>query len=312
MRIARKLRDAAILASFAAALAAAAPRFRADGPEADGYGRQEGYPVCAGLRYIRELGCRVGALSRFDEIFPAHRIAAPASPAPLRRASAEPVFRYEFGIETYTLDQYLDRQHVTGLLIAQGDSILVERYQYGRTDKHRLTSFSMAKTVIGLLIGIAVEEGAIRSIDDAAEVYAPGLKGSEYGRTPIRALLQMTSGVAFDEFYGNFQSDVYVLGTLTLGQDPAGSLGALKRFNRRVAEPGQHFSYSSAESLVLGLVLTGATRRTVADYAREALGSARRRGRRLVDHRRHRAGDHLRLHERRAARLGAARPHARA
>ena len=175
----------------------AGPRFRADGPEADAYGRQEGYPSCTGQIYLRELPamrelrCRVGAFSHFDDLFPSRTLAAPASPSPLGRAATEPSIRYRWAGESRTVDQYLNTHHITGFLIAKGDSILVERYQYGRTDKHRLASFSMAKTVIGLLIGIAVEEGAIRSIDDLAEVYVPGLMGTEYGRTPIKALLQM-------------------------------------------------------------------------------------------------------------------------
>jgi CubicO group peptidase (beta-lactamase class C family) len=192
-------------------------------------------------------------------------------PSRLARAAAEPRIAYRWNGENRTLDDYLDSKHVTGLLIARGDTILVERYQYGRTDKHRLASFSMAKTVIGLLIVLAAEEGAIRSLDDLAERYIPGLQGTAYGRTPIRNLLQMTSGVAFTEIYTDPDSDSSTLVRLTLGQDPGGSLAALKRFNSRVSPPGRRFHYSSGESLVLGLVLAGATRRTVADYAREKL-----------------------------------------
>ena len=247
------------------------PRFRADGPDADAYGRAENYPTCTGLTYLRELRCQVGAFSHFDEIFPARIVAAPSVAAPLRRAGAEPSIAYTHDGRSLTLDQYLDANHVTGLLIAKGDTILVERYQYARTDKHRLNSFSMAKTIIALLIGIAVGEGAIASIDDPAETYVPGLKGSEYGRTPIRALLQMASGVQFVETYTDPASDVYVLARLMLEQDPAGSIPAVTRFNTRYAPPGQRFSYSSAESLVLGLVLAGATKRSVADFTSEKL-----------------------------------------
>lgn len=254
-----------------AADAAAGPRFRVDGPDADTYGRNEGYPSCVGLAYFREMRCRVGAFSNFENLVPSRIIAAPQSPSPLGRAVSEPSFRYTHIGKSLTLDQYLDAQPVTGFLIAWGDRILVERYQYGRTDKQRLTSFSMAKTVIALLIGIAVSEGAINSVNDLAEVYVPGLKGAEFGRTPIKALLQMTSGVSFREEYSNLDSDVYTLANLTLGQDPGGSLAALPRFNTRLAPPGQRFSYSSAESLVLGLVLAGATGRTVSDYASEKL-----------------------------------------
>jgi CubicO group peptidase (beta-lactamase class C family) len=249
----------------------AGPHFRADGPNADEFGRKEGYPSCKGLEYVDEPRCRVGALSHYDALFPAHTIAAPRQAAKLGRAAIEPVIRYAFAGLDLTLDEYLNRHPVTGLLIAKDNTILVERYQYARTDTDRLTSFSMAKTIVGLLIGIAVKEGAIQSVDDPAETYVAGLKDTEYGRTPIKALLLMSSGVAFSEDYANPSSDIYTLARLTLGQDPLGSLGALKRFNARRAAPGALFSYSSAETLVLGLVLAAATKRTVSDYAAEKL-----------------------------------------
>ncbi|HSI01814.1 MAG TPA: serine hydrolase, partial [Reyranella sp.] len=230
-----------------------------------------GYPMCSGLTYIADKGCRVGAFSNFGTLFPSRDIRAPAKASPLRRASKEPSIRYEYEGKSFTLDDYLDRRPVTGLLIARDDTILVERYQYGRNDKHLLTSFSMAKSLIGLLVGLAVERGAIRSIDDTAEAYVPELKGTEYGRTPIRALLQMASGVAFSEIYTDRSSDIYLLARLTLEQDPAGTLEAVKRFNTRRDPPGQRFSYSSAESSVLGLVVARATGRTISDLASELI-----------------------------------------
>ena len=77
----------------------------------------------------------------------------------------------------------------------------------------------MAKTIVALLIGIAVKEGAIRSVDDPAETYVPGLRDTEYGRTPIKALLLMSSGVAFSEDYANRSSDIYTLARLTLEEE---------------------------------------------------------------------------------------------
>ena len=203
-------------AQAAAAPQGAGPRFRADGPNADEFGRKEGYPSCKGLAYVHETRCRVGALSRYDTLFPARTIAAPKQPVQLARAASEPVIRYSFSGLDLTLDDYLNRQPVTGFLIAKDNTILVERYQYGRTDTDRLTSFSMAKSVVALLIGIAVKEGAIRSVDDLAETYVPGLKDTEYGRTPIKALLLMASGVAFSEDYASRSSDIYTLARLTL------------------------------------------------------------------------------------------------
>jgi CubicO group peptidase (beta-lactamase class C family) len=258
-------------AQTAPASQGAGPRFRADGPNADEFGPKDGYPSCKGLAYIDETRCRVGALSRYDTLFPARTIAAPKQPVPLARAGGEPVIRYNFFGRDLTLDDYLNQRPVTGFLIAKDNTILVERYQYGRTDRDRLTSFSMAKSVVALLIGIALKEGAIRSVDDLAETYVPGLKDSEYGRTPIKALLLMASGVAFSEDYANRSSDIYTLARLTLEQDPAGSLAAVKQFNTRRAAPGARFSYSSAETVVLGLVLAAATKGTVSDYAAEKL-----------------------------------------
>lgn len=258
-------------AQAAPASQAAGPRFRADGPYADKFGQKEGYPSCKGIDYVDQMRCRVGALSRYDTLFPARTITAPKHSVPLARAASEPSIRYGFGGLELTLEDYLNRQPVTGLLIAKDNTILVERYQYGRTDSDRLASFSMAKTVLSLLIGIAVKEGAIRSVDELAESYVPGLKDSEYGRTPIKALLLMTSGVAFSEEYGDRSSDINKLARLTIEPGSPGSLAALKQFNTRSSAPGVRFSYSSAESLVLGLVLASATKRTVSDYTSEKL-----------------------------------------
>src|SRR5262245_5543528 len=105
----------------------AGPRFRADGPNADEFGRKEGYPSCKGLAYIDETRCRVGALSRYDTLFPARTIAAAKQPVPLDRAANEPVIRYSFSGENLTLDDYLNRRPVTGFLIAKDNKILVER-----------------------------------------------------------------------------------------------------------------------------------------------------------------------------------------
>jgi CubicO group peptidase (beta-lactamase class C family) len=272
-----------LLAGMAAAPAGEAtaqspgPSFRPDGQDADAYGRRDGYPACSRNDYVDQQRCRVGAFSHFDELFPSRTIAAPKVPSRLTRAPTEPTIRYTYLGQSSTLDEYLERQPITGFLIAKGDTILLERYQYARTDKHRLASFSMAKTITALLVGIAVKDGAIRSIDDLAETYVPELKGTEYGRTPIKALLQMSSGVAFKEESRNPSdpnTDSATLYRATLGRDrrePGGVITGLKHFNTRVAPPGQKWNYSSAETAVLGLVVAAATRRDMSDYAREKL-----------------------------------------
>ncbi len=242
------------------------PRFAAGGPDADEYGVREGYPV----KPIYHARFFVGAFSHYDQIFEGRTVRRAAVPSRLGRAATEPILRYEYQGKTLTLDDYLARDAATGLLIARGDTILVERYQYARNDRHRFTSFSMAKTVTAMLIGIAIAEGRIRSVDDQAEAYVPALADTEYGRTSIRYLLEMSSGVRFIERYSG-RDDVSRLWENTVVQFGPGGADAVKPFNERLRRGGTTFAYSSAETQVLGLVLRGAVDRPVADYLQEKI-----------------------------------------
>lgn len=204
--------------------------------------------------------------SRMDELFWVSRSLSSDTPSVLRRPPQEPPIRYsprEGG--RFSVDDYMNRNAVTGLLVARGDEILVERYQYGRTDRHRMTSFSMAKTVVALLIGVAIEDGKIASIDDRADRYVRALAGSEYGATPIRHLLTMSSGVRFREEYdGN--DDSARLSAATWRRLGPGGAEVASMFNDRIAAPGQRWYYASSETFVLAMVLREATGESVADY----------------------------------------------
>lgn len=253
------------------AVQAGAPRFSPGGPEAEAYGRLEGYPV----RAVERQKFRVGIYSHQDQLLEGRTVRRSATPSPLARAAAEPAIRYRFAGRTLTLDDYLARNPATGLLIARrdaagGHTILAERYQYARHDRHRFTSASMAKTVTAMLFGIALAEGRIRSLDDTAASYVAALAGTEYGRTPLRELLRMSSGVAFEEVYPD-GADVRRLWLETGAQQGPGGAAAVLPFNRRQRWPGAVFAYSSAETQVLGLVLTAATGRTLADYLHEKI-----------------------------------------
>jgi CubicO group peptidase (beta-lactamase class C family) len=128
----------------------------------------------------------------------------------------------------------------------------------------------MAKTVTAMLVGIAIAEGRIRSVDDLAEAYVPALAGTEYGRTTLRHLLQMSSGVRFREEYTG-DDDVSQLARDTFVRLGPGGADAVKKFNERVVPAGTRFSYASVETQVLGLVLTSAIGRPVAAYLEEKI-----------------------------------------
>jgi len=245
------------------------PRFSQGGPDADEQGAREGYPVGDRSTFFR-LPFLVGSQSHQDEIFPARVIHRAATPSLLARAASEPAWRYEYQGQTFGVDDYLARNPATGLLVAHDETILLERYQYARTDRDRFTSWSMAKTVTSMLIGIAVAEGRIRSVDELAATYVPALAGTEYGRTSVRHLLQMSSGVRFIEEYRP-GDDVSKLASDTFRQLGTGGVSSVTPFNERVAPPGTMFSYASVETEVLGLVLAAAIGRPVSEYLQEKI-----------------------------------------
>jgi CubicO group peptidase (beta-lactamase class C family) len=250
----------------ARASAGSGPRYAADGPDADEYGAREDYPVKA----IYRDRFFVGVFSHYDQILEGRVIPRAITPSPLNRALPEPPVRYEYQGKAHTLDDYLARNPATGLLIARGDAILVERYQYARNERHRFASFSMAKTVTAMLIGIAIEEGRIGSVDDLAGAYVPELVDTEYGRTSIRHLLEMSSGVRFTETNSG-RDDFARLVAETFLQIGPGGVDSVKPFSERLRRAGTTFTYSSAETQVLGLVLRQAVGRRVAEYLKEKI-----------------------------------------
>jgi CubicO group peptidase (beta-lactamase class C family) len=245
------------------------PRFSASGPDAAALGGNDGYPMGDRATFYT-MPFLVGSHSHLDEIFEGRIVRRAATPSRLGRAAAEPTLRYQSEGRPATVDDYLAHHLATGLLIAQGDTILLERYQYARNDRHRFTSWSMAKTVTAMLVGVAIAEGRIRSVDDRAEAYVPELAGTEYGRTPLRDLLQMSSGVRFVEQYTG-SDDVAQLSRDTFLQLGTGGVDAVKKYNQRIAPGGTRFSYASVETQVLGLVLARATGRPVAGYLEEKI-----------------------------------------
>ena len=247
----------------------ARPRFAQGGPDAKDYGASNGYPIGDRSTFFR-IPFLVGSQSHFDQIFEGRLVRRATTPSSLARAVSELAVRYEYQGQTFTLDGYLARNPATGLLVARGETILIERYQYGRNDRHRITSWSMAKTVTSMLIGIAIADGHIRSVDDPAAAYVPSLADTEYGRTSLRHLLQMSSGVRFVEEYTG-EDDISRLAADTFRQVGSGGVEAVTPFNVRIAPPGTRFYYASAETQVLGLVLRSAVGRPLADYLQEKI-----------------------------------------
>ena len=166
--------------------------------------------------------------------------------------------------------RYIDTHPATGLMALKDGRVLFEHYQYDRKPEHRFTSFSMAKTVVGMAIGIAVAEGHIDSIDDPVDRYEPALADSAWKGVSVRHVLNMASGVRFDETYDRNDSDIAHLSRPWTRREGK-LLDRLNTFDQRDAAPGERFKYISADTQVLGLVLARATGRTVAQYVGEKI-----------------------------------------
>ena len=253
----RRTLVALLLASCSGAGARAAP-------DEELLGRDLGYPVGTRTTWFYDERVRVGSFSHLDSILPHHRLPRADKPRDLPVAATPPAFTYQGG---RTIDDFLARRRITGLMVIKDGVVQLERYQYDRTPAQRLLSNSMAKSITSIAVGIALQEGRIRSLDDNAAVYVPELAGSAYGETPIRALLRMGSGVKFSERYDGGDD----LSTYVSRQFRDGTIPALRSFGARDAPAGQRFQYASVETIVLGLVVRGATGQGLSAYVADRL-----------------------------------------
>ena len=236
-------------------------------PDEELLGKSQGYPVCPMKLGPTEQRCLVGMLSHFDQLTPARKVAKGSAVFELKRPGRELGVQYMHQGSRADTEWFLSKNRNTGLLVLKGDTIAVERYQYDRKPEHRFQSYSMAKTVVAMLVGIAVAEGKIASIDDRADQYLPALKGHPYGETKLRDLLTMSSGVRFREDYDG-KDDVSVLARKTIFQQGPGGVDSVATFTDRANPPGTKFYYASAETQVLGLVLRAAP---LAEYLSEKI-----------------------------------------
>ena len=158
---------------------------------------------------------------------------------------------------------------VTALVVLKDGQLVFDRYYLGTGPMDRRISWSMAKSALSALFGIVVADGSIASLDDKVTKYAPQLAGSAYEGASIRNVLNMASGVRFDEDYMAFFSDINKMGrVIGLGGSLDDFTAALKD---RAYTPGQTWQYVSIDTHVLGMVIRGATGREIPDLMAEKL-----------------------------------------
>lgn len=262
------------LAAVAALCSAQPLKLRADGPDAARLGMEKGYPTCG--RALMQPECRVGTWSANDKVAPTTTVHPSAQALALPTWDNPPAITYRWGLFNKTLDDFMADTKTTGLLVLKDGKVVVERYQYDRTPEMRFRSFSMAKTITAMLVGIAHGKGLIKSLDDKASDYWPEIAASAYGQTTVRNLLRMASGVAFKELYTwTPDDDLWLWGQVLYAPEnrrrPERIAQYLNTKTTREVEQGIRFKYATIETEILGRVLSRATGMTVTQMTEEWL-----------------------------------------
>ncbi len=191
--------------------------------------------------------------------------AIPASPEPFQFPVELSTLPENFSVQGETLDlqQFLQDSGTTGLLVIKEGVIRYEAYFQGHQQDKQHISWSMGKSFVSALFGIAIEEGYIKSIEQSVTDYVPELKGTGYDGVRIKDVLQMSSGVRFNEDYGDFHSDINRFSrAVAFGT----SLDEFVASMQRQREPGTYHHYVSIDTQVLGMILTRALDVSVSEY----------------------------------------------
>lgn len=201
-------------------------------------------------------------LREIDRIYNVRQVAAGPHPRPLEDGAP-----LQFGFD---IEEHMRRQFNAGLIILHEGRVRFEHHELGYGPEERWTSFSVAKSITSTLVGAAVKDGSIGSIEDRIADYLPGLVGSAYDDVTIRQLLTMTSGVRWDETYDNPAADVARFWMQTPDPD-FDTVTAYMRALDKAAPAGSVWLYNTGETNLLGAALGVATGRTLSAYLAEKI-----------------------------------------
>lgn len=206
-----------------------------------------------------------------DSVFHTQQVARGGRASVLLRAERPLGFSYEFGGETRPAEDVLERTFTNALLIMKDGRIVYERYRNFTGPESRFLAMSMSKSITSILVGIAVDHGAIKSLDDLITDYVPELKGSAYDKVTVRDAIDMKTGVDRSDGDqlkpggdGARRREEILVRNARPAVDEAFMIG-------RKAERGQKFDYSTLNTTILGWVLERATKMPIADYTSKML-----------------------------------------
>ncbi len=212
---------------------------------------------------------RVSAFRHMNRLYPTRTIRRGGHVAALPAGDPLDV-RYRADGQLLDSDGFMQRTRCAGLLVIERGRVVLERYAFGNTAQAQWISFSMAKSVSSTLVGAALRDGFVGSLDEPVTRTVPLLRGSAYDGVSIRHVLQMSSGVQWNEAYLDPDSDRRKMLAVQARQEPGAVIEFMRRLPR-AAEPGTRFNYNTAETYLLGAILTSAIGRPLSDYLSEKI-----------------------------------------
>lgn len=213
----------------------------------------------------------VSTFRNIDRLFPTRTVPASDNPSALEPAaqSLGPVTATA-GDDSYDLDDFLAVDSVTGMIVLKDGKVAYEIYQRGNGPDTRWMSMSLAKSVTSTLIGAAIKDGSIAGLDAKVTDYVPDLAGSAYDDVTVGQILQMSSGVQWDETYTDPESDRRALLSAQIAQEPGGLMQVMAALPQ-AHEPGSVHNYSTGETSVASEIVIGATGQKLSDYLAEKI-----------------------------------------
>lgn len=213
---------------------------------------------------------KVGLFTHMAEVGPACKVSKSSSPVPLQRAPMDlSEVKYD-AVFTYSLKQHIEKNNIMGLMVVRDGKVVDQHYRSERRESDQFASFSIAKSLISILVGIALDEGLIKSLDDPASRYTQRIAESSYGKVSIRSLLHMSSGVPFNEIYTG-KNDIYYFDQALRFSSNSSVVKVLNDVRRSSSNEGRNFNYASIETTVLAEILRGATGKSLCQFMQEKL-----------------------------------------
>ncbi|MFM5923188.1 MAG: serine hydrolase domain-containing protein [Novosphingobium sp.] len=201
------------------------------------------------------------AMDRLPVLAKTHAIAPSATPLALPQGKP---------LNVPGIERYMAEQRAAGLVIIQDGKVRFERYGLGFDAAGRWTSFSVAKSFTSTLVGAAIQDGYIKSLDDKVSLYVPDLRGSAYDDVSVRQLLTMSSGVRWNEDYEDPNADVAQFNKARPDPGVDATVSYMRKLPR-AHPPGEVWHYNTGETNLVGVLVSSAVKKPLSQYLQEKI-----------------------------------------